>query len=136
MEDYIEHKVKTKVKKYVTVAFKIFFGILAAIAFALLIGYGVMWLWNWLVPELFGLSTIGYWQAVGILVLAKVLFGGFGGDHSHKRSGKSKKHIKRKLHQGCNGDFSKWKLYDQFWEEEGEKAYQQYVERRKSENDR
>jgi hypothetical protein len=39
----------------------------------------VMSLWNWLLPALFGFSRITYWQAVGILVLSKILFGGIRG---------------------------------------------------------
>ncbi len=38
----------------------------------------VMLLWNWLMPVLFGLSAINYWQALGIFILARILFGGFG----------------------------------------------------------
>lgn len=38
----------------------------------------VMLLWNWLMPLLFGLVTINFWQALGIFVLARILFGGFG----------------------------------------------------------
>ena len=38
-----------------------------------------MWLWNWLMPELFKLPEIGFWQAVGILVLSRILFRGGGG---------------------------------------------------------
>lgn len=39
----------------------------------------VMWLWNALLPELLGAKSISYWQAMGILVLSKILFGGFHG---------------------------------------------------------
>jgi hypothetical protein len=39
----------------------------------------VMWLWNWLMPAIFGLHAISFWQALGILVLSKILFGGFRG---------------------------------------------------------
>jgi apolipoprotein N-acyltransferase len=35
-----------------------------------------MWLWNWLMPAIFKLPTIGFWQAVGILILSHILFGG------------------------------------------------------------
>jgi hypothetical protein len=41
--------------------------------------FAVMWLWNWLMPVLFGLHVITFWQALGILVLSKILFGGFRG---------------------------------------------------------
>jgi hypothetical protein len=46
----------------------------------------VMALWNWLMPALFfGAREIGYLQAVGILVLSKILFGGFRGYGGHGR---------------------------------------------------
>ncbi|MBI3501648.1 MAG: hypothetical protein HY063_07625 [Bacteroidetes bacterium] len=54
---------------------------IACVAGAFLLGYVVMALWNWLMPELFGLGMITYWKAFGILVLAKILFGGFRGRH-------------------------------------------------------
>ena len=43
--------------------------------FALALGAVVMVLWNWLMPSLFGLGAITYWQGFGILVLAQLLFG-------------------------------------------------------------
>ena len=46
-------------------------------AFAALMGLAVMLLWNGLMPALFGLKAIHYLQAVGLLVLARVLVGGF-----------------------------------------------------------
>ncbi len=49
------------------------------IGFIVLAGLVVMALWNWLMPAIFGLGVITYWQALGILVLAKLLFGGFRG---------------------------------------------------------
>ena len=45
----------------------------------LVFGYLVMSLWNWLMPALFGLHVITFWQALGLLVLSKILFGGFRG---------------------------------------------------------
>jgi hypothetical protein len=48
--------------------------LLAPVTFAL-IGYVVMALWNWLMPELFGLKLITFWQALGLLLLSKLLFG-------------------------------------------------------------
>ena len=35
-------------------------------------------LWNWLLPPLFGFPAIGFWQALGLLALARILFGGVG----------------------------------------------------------
>lgn len=46
-------------------------------AAALLLGAVVMWLWNAILPSLLGIKFITYWQAVGLLVLCKILFGSF-----------------------------------------------------------
>src|SRR5947209_20007561 len=53
------------------------------ILFIALFGFAVMSLWNWLMPELFGLKAIGYWQAMGLMVLSRIFFGGFGRGGSH-----------------------------------------------------
>jgi hypothetical protein len=39
----------------------------------------VMRLWNWLTPVIFGWHVINFWQAAGLLILSKILFGGFRG---------------------------------------------------------
>jgi hypothetical protein len=47
-----------------------------------------MSLWNWLAPALFGGRVITFWQALGVLILSKILFGGFHGrpgGHRHWR---------------------------------------------------
>lgn len=44
---------------------------------AAVFGFVVMSLWNWLVPALFGGRIITFWQALGVLVLSKILFSGF-----------------------------------------------------------
>lgn len=50
------------------------------VACVFLCGFVVMYLWNWLMPPLFsGVATIDYWHALGILVLAKILFGSWRG---------------------------------------------------------
>ena len=41
-------------------------------------GLAVTVLWNLLMPAIFGLPIIGFWQALGLFVLARVLFGRFG----------------------------------------------------------
>ena len=55
---------------------------LAIVAIPLFIYIGgevVMHLWNWLLPPLFGWKMLTFWQALGLLVLCRVLFGGLGG---------------------------------------------------------
>ena len=51
--------------------------VLIALAAALFFGFVVMRLWNWVVPPVFGLHAIGYRHALGLLVLTRILFGGF-----------------------------------------------------------
>ena len=46
-------------------------------------GFVVMGLWNWLAPTVLGARTVDFWQALGILVLSKLLFGGFRGRGCH-----------------------------------------------------
>lgn len=53
----------------------------AIVAFAwaivgILIGFPLMWLWNWIMPYLFGLPEISFWMALGIALLISILFGG------------------------------------------------------------
>jgi hypothetical protein len=50
-------------------------GVLALVClFALLASIPVWLLWNWLMPEIFGLKTISYWQALGLAILCSMLF--------------------------------------------------------------
>ena len=45
-------------------------------------GLAVMYLWNWLIPELFDGPAINFWQSIGLLALSKLLIG-FGGYSAH-----------------------------------------------------
>ncbi len=131
MEDKkrIEEQVKSNVEHYVKKGFKILFFIVLGLAIAFLVGYVVMRLWNWLMPELFGLTEVSYWQAVGILVFAKIIFGFGGGDGPGKRSKPKKNRFSSKC-TPLRKDFSEWKHYDEFWEAEGEKAYEDFLKRK------
>jgi len=53
----------------------------------LVFGFFVMSLWNWLIPTLFSGPVIGWWQAMGLLVLSKILFGGMHGGHGRHWGG-------------------------------------------------
>lgn len=44
--------------------------------FALILAFPVMWLWNWIMPAVFGLIKITFWQALGINLLCGFLFRG------------------------------------------------------------
>jgi hypothetical protein len=74
------------------------FGILG-LGLMALFGWVVMSLWNWLMPDLFGLKRIGYWQAWGLLVLCKILFHGRGSGSSGMRSDRKRRRYLRRYMQ-------------------------------------
>jgi hypothetical protein len=82
--------IERRIKRIVKVA-------VIAVMAATVFGFLVMGLWNWLVPTVFGWHEITFWQALGILVLSKILFGGFhgrpgyGGHWRHRMSGRWEK---------------------------------------------
>ncbi|MEM9001229.1 MAG: hypothetical protein AAGB24_13275 [Bacteroidota bacterium] len=127
----MEKRIEGKVRHYVSSAFKIFFFIIFAIAMAFLVSYLVMALWNWLMPDVFGLTTISYWQAFGLLLLAKIFFGfgAGGGPGKHKKRKNGKRQFGPEKCGSFRKDFSEWKLYNDFWEEEGEQAYRTYIKK-------
>ena len=60
------------------------FAALAIVAIAVF-GFIVMGLWNWIVPSVTGWRPINYWQALGLIVLSKILFGGLRAHGPHWR---------------------------------------------------
>ena len=71
---------------------------LAILGMALFITVGgevVMLLWNWLLPPLFGFGQITFWQALGILLLCRILFGGSGW------RGSVRSNIRRRMEERC-----------------------------------
>lgn len=62
--------------------------VLLVVAACAVFGFIVEGLWNLLIPPIFGWHTITFWQALGLLILSKILFGGFhrhAGGHSNWR---------------------------------------------------
>lgn len=48
--------------------------ILGVLIVPFLLALLVMWLWNWIVPNIFGLMEITYWQSWGLVILSNILF--------------------------------------------------------------
>jgi hypothetical protein len=69
--------------------------ILAMLAFIIIGGEVVRYLWNWLLPPLFGWRQITFWQAVGLLALCRILFG----HHGWRGSGGS--NFRRRMKERC-----------------------------------
>jgi Ca2+/H+ antiporter, TMEM165/GDT1 family len=68
--------------------------VLIGAALVLALGFVVMYLWNAILPSVLGVKTISFWQAMGIFVLAKILFGGFKGGGHKKQEWRRKMHDK------------------------------------------
>lgn len=105
----------------------VIFGGAAIVGLAILFGFVIMWLWNWIMPELFDLPALTYWQAVGLFILSKIFIGGCGGRGGSKKSSKNECKDDK---QNSKSDFSKWSQYDKFWEEEGDEMYKNYIDRK------
>jgi hypothetical protein len=88
-----------------------------ATAFVMLFTFIVMSLWNAVLPDVLGVKVISFWQALGILVLSKILFSGFGG-WSHKRE-----HFKNRMREKM---MARW---DQMTPEQREKFKEELKKR-------
>jgi hypothetical protein len=139
-------------------------GILLAGLMAFLFGWVVMLLWNWIMPSIFGVTTITYWQGFGIFFLAKILFG-FGGDSHSSTSGKKKKkkegtirgeigkeikeeirkEFRKEFDKECGEEFKKEfakefnedydDKYEDWWSTEGKAAFDEYMKGKKEESE-
>jgi hypothetical protein len=107
-------------------------GLALAALVAGLFGWIVQHLWNWLMPALFHLPTVTFWQAAGLVLLSRLLFGNIGGGHHGK--GWKKRH--RRWHEQMRrckpgkpsafapgGDIANWEHFDEWWEQEGESRF-------------
>ena len=117
-------------------------GVFVACLFALLFGLLVRWLWGVTLTPLFHLPQPSYWQAVGLIILCKLLFTGIG--HPRKDSDHSFGH--GKWHDRFEGHYERdhsdvnrmnshenhMGYYRDFWEKEGKKAFEDYLDRRTS----
>ena len=126
-----KHKIRSK--GIGSIILYVLMGLSIAVLFAFLFGYFIMLLWNWLIPDLLGVGTINYFQAVGLAVLTRLLFGTFG--HKHDKEHKSgQPFMHKKPFFSKKKDFSKWKHYDKFWNEEGLIAYNKFADKQENEH--
>ena len=89
----------------------LWFAPLAILAMALFVFVGgevVRLLWNWLLPTLFGWKQITFWQAVGLLALCRILFGGlgrhgWGGRRTSHMSEEEREQMRQRIRERCAG---------------------------------
>ncbi len=101
-------------------------GVVGVGIFALAFGWLVMILWNWIMPAIFSLPVIGYWQAFGIVILAKLILGGIGAGRHWGPGHRAPGHGPGGNWHGRGRD---WRLWRQYWEEEGRQSFERYAER-------
>jgi hypothetical protein len=122
--------------KVLHIAGHVLVGLIFAVAFALVFGLLVKLIWNSLMPTIFSLKEITYWQAFGIVILAKLLFGGFGSRaHDHwKRDRRDHFYWHKPAHES-DAEMPprrydrNWQAYTRYWKEEGKAAFEAFVDR-------
>jgi hypothetical protein len=112
----------------------VIFGLATAAIFGLIFGYFVELLWNWLMPTVFKLGLINYWQGFGIVILARLIFGGFGHDQHerHDHSQYWRRHAEHVHDRSHDRDryYNRWQYreyYDRWWHEAGKDAFEEYI---------
>lgn len=120
--------------KILHIAGHVVIGVVFAVIFALVFALFVQFIWNAVMPELFGLNTVNFWQAFGIIILAKLLFGGFGHnthdrwekDHSSPDWHRHWDHLKE-TESPPGWHNRNWKDYKQYWQDQGKAAFEAYM---------
>lgn len=126
--------------------------ILLVVAGCFVFGLVVMLLWNWLMPMIFGLPVVTYWQGLGVLALSCILFWRMGGSSDDSHKGKKGKHpikdeIKNEIKKEFEKEFEKEKnknkeenlaheeMYEKWWDEEGENFFNNYKKQSEKNNE-
>ena len=76
----------------------------ALVLFVAIGGEVVLQLWNWLMPSIFGWRQITFWQALGILALSRILFGGFAGHgfaRSRRMTPEERERFRQRMRERC-----------------------------------
>lgn len=143
MEDRMNEIKPKKRQRILRIVMAVFVGIVFAFLFALVFGLLLKVLWNALMPAIFGLTTITYWQAVGLVLMSKLLFCSFGHHHSRHNSDHFHKKTDQKWHKliGVDNDetdeelwepkgsHKNWQHYKRYWQEEGKAAFEAYIKK-------
>ncbi len=129
-------------------ALKITGMVILGIGAAFLFGLVIMWLWNELMPVIFGLPKVTYWQGIGLLILSSILFGrpGSSSSESKKKDKKGKGFIKEQIREEIRKEFAKEfekehgeesketnsdyeKTYEEWWEVQGKESFEKYAKK-------
>lgn len=103
---------------------RFFFIPLGAAAFLSIVSYLVMQLWNHLLPEILHVNTIDFWQAMGLFILSKILFGfgggggKMGGPWSKGRMAERFKNMSPQEKEKFKEKMQRWKCGPRDWDQE------------------
>ncbi len=110
---------------------RIFGAVIGGLTITVLLAIGLGWLvellWNHTLTLLFKVPMITYWQAVGVLILGRLLFGGVGHGHFHGR--KHAWHHHHHLRTLKDMGLKRESRFREFWEAEGREAFERYMEK-------
>lgn len=138
---------KEKYAEGVMKVLKVIGMVILGIAAAFLFGLVILLLWNWLMPHLFGLPEITYWEGLGLLILSCILFGRMGGNSSgDKKKDKDKDSVRNKIKEEIKKEIAKEfekeykkcgseenaeydSMYEAWWEAEGKESFDKYSKR-------
>lgn len=110
----------------------------------ILLGVGLVLLWNWLMPTIFGFGEINFIQGIGLLVLSKILFGGIkmkSGGNQKIRQTQIKNALKEVLAESkpeqapYDSNEEVDELYETWWTEEGEAYFDDFIKDKLSEKE-
>ena len=130
----IQYSDDPKIRKVQKFALWTCVGLFGAVAFGLLFGFLIQFLWNATLADMFGFPALSFWQAIGLFVLAKLFFGFGGGGPSQSKQKRKKK--KGSDDQGpCMEPEGVTELADdetfrKYWREEGRESYDAYQKKR------
>jgi hypothetical protein len=116
---------------------KLVAGLAIASLAALFFGWFVQHLWNWLMPAIFHLPTVTFWQAAGLVLLSRIFVGHGGGHRGHHKGWR--KWRSRHACGSCGdkgdkssafapgGDVHNWEHFDDWWKQGGESSFEASV---------
>lgn len=117
--------------KVAKVAGLVVLGIIAAAALAIIFGLLIQWLWNELMPPIFGLPEVSYWQAVGLVVLAHILFGHHNHTHDGPRKSRRTSTCGSKAANTSKEEdeifIKDWDSFREFWKDHGREAFTNWL---------
>ncbi|MBP8082099.1 MAG: hypothetical protein KAZ87_02730 [Spirochaetes bacterium] len=110
-------------------------GGVGALLLACLFGFIFMHLWNYVMPDLFGIKTISFFQSVGLVILSKILFGSL----KHHPARHIRKTLSSKMKNRCGqlNDFppevaENYDEYCEYWKKVGSEGFKKFMCRNKS----